>query len=162
MPQLVLQREASVLPSVLLFSGIQYQKHRCSLSVLTKILFRPILEIISKEKRNNNKGLQYLHAACLIKRRIKDKLFRILIYFGGSGSSFAFSGFLIVVAAGSTLGCTMQALGTGSVVVACRLGLLCGLWNLARPEMEPHVPFIGRWIPNQWTTREVQDKIYIN
>ena len=51
--------QASVLPSVLLFSGCitwhTVQKHRCSLSVLTKILFRPILEIISKRKCNNNK-----------------------------------------------------------------------------------------------------------
>lgn len=92
--------QASVLPSVLLFSGIQYQKHRCSLSVLTKILFRPILEIISKRKRNNNKKVYNIYMLLASLKGELKTLFRILIYFWRLWIFVAFSGFLIVVASG--------------------------------------------------------------
>ena len=129
--------QASVLPSVLLFSGIQYQKHRCSLSVLTKILFRPILEIISKRKHNNSKKVYniYLLLASL-KGELKTNYSEYLFIFGGSGSSLLSRAFSLLWRAGSTLGCTMQALEHGSVVVARRLGCSvgCGIlldqrWN---------------------------------
>ena len=34
--------------------------------------------------------------------------------------------------------------------------LLQGTWDLPRSGIKTHVPFISRWIPNQWITSEIQ------
>ena len=39
--------------------------------------------------------------------------------------------------------------------------LLCGMWNLPRARNQTHVPCIGRWILNHWTTRKALTSTYV-
>ena len=66
--------------------------------------------------------------------------------------------------------CGVQA----TLVAACRLQSVCrlsscrtwaemphGMWDISSPTRDQtHVPCIGRWMLNYWTTREVPDCLY--
>ena len=94
--------------------------------------------------QQQQKGLQYLLAACLITRRIQDKLFKILIYFlVALGLRCCPRAFSLLRWAGSTLGCTLQVLEHGLSGCGAQASLLCGVWDLARPEMEPTSPALA-------------------
>ena len=49
---------------------------------------------------------------------------------------------------------------TGSVAVVHELSC-CGMWDLPSPGSGTHVPCIGRWTLNRWTTREAPRGTYI-
>ena len=92
-------------------------------------------------------------------------IFKNKFIFGGIGSLLLHVGFLyllpLVVCVGFSC-CWSQALGAWALVVAtcglsrCGLRACCpGYVESSRTRGWTHVPYIGRQIPNLWTTREV-------
>ena len=57
-------------------------------------------------------------------------------------------------------GAHTQALGCMGSVVVHRLSCPATCRNLPGPGIEPHVPCIGKWILNHWTTREARCWIF--
>ena len=170
LPQLVFASFCSSLcPTFLRLHYLAYSVRNIIvlLSVLTKILFKPILEIISKRKCNNNKKVCsiYLLLASL-KGELKTNYSKyLLIYFlVALGLRCRPRAFSLLRWAGSTLGCTLQALEHGLSGCVARAWLLCRVWDLARPEMEPTSPaladgFLTAGPPGKSKTKFVLTKI---
>ena len=94
--------------------------------------------------------------------RIKSTHGILLLFFGCSGSSVLWVGFLKLRCARATLFCRAQALGIQVTVAAvCRLSC-CGTRALVAPQHvesswtrdQTHVPCTGRWILIHCATRE--------